>query len=148
MAEALLKYYLALEYGELPLEVKSAGISAVEGMEATTETRRVLQQEKGIDVSDHRSREITCELVSAANLIVVMTERHKNNLLRKYPEAGGKIRLLKEFKKAPETGSPIRDVEDPFGQDLQKYRQTLEEISGYIENMVLDLENILPENFK
>ncbi len=144
MAEALLKYHAKNKYGKLPLEIKSAGISAMEGMDATPETRQALKQEEGIELEEHRSRQVTPELLEEARAVIVMTLRHKRALESEHPGVSHKVKLLKEI--SGESGGNL-DVADPFGEDLKKYRETLKEIDKHVQNLVERLQDYFPEKF-
>jgi protein-tyrosine phosphatase len=93
MAEALFRQ-LAQEAG-LEVEVRSAGVSAMEGMSAARHAVEVLKQ-KGI-AHDHRSRSLKPELVEWADLILTMTTGHKQMLTANYPQSVGKAYTLKEY---------------------------------------------------
>lgn len=90
LAEALLKHKTNEE-----IEVKSAGVSAFPGSDASFGTRTVLK-EKGID-SNHSAQNIDNQLVSWADVILTMTEKHKKVLQLQFPEYEGNIYTLKEF---------------------------------------------------
>ena len=81
MAEALLRQ-MAKEEG-LDIDVKSAGISAIEG---TTSSRYAIEalQEKGI-VLDHQSKAVDQDLVHWADIILTMTQSHKQALIHHFP---------------------------------------------------------------
>jgi protein arginine phosphatase len=93
MAEALLKK-IAQEAG-IEVEVKSAGVSAMEGSLAAEQASQVLM-ERGIEHS-HRSQMLSPELVRWADLILTMTARHKFDIQYNYPESVDKIYTLKEY---------------------------------------------------
>ena len=93
MAEAILAR-LAGEEG-LKVSVRSAGLFAMDGAEASENTRRVLG-ERGIRFS-HRARSIRPELIDWADLILTMTLDHKRRLISMNPESVGKVFTLKEY---------------------------------------------------
>ncbi|SDC52702.1 protein-tyrosine phosphatase [Melghirimyces thermohalophilus] len=94
MAEALLKQK-ATEKG-LDLEVRSAGVAAIDGM-AAADTALQVMEERGIDHRSHRSQPITGELVEWADLILAMTVGHRQQLIQAFPEAADKLYTLKEY---------------------------------------------------
>lgn len=89
MAEALLKHKTNA------LEVQSAGIFANIGQQASKGTIEVLN-EKGIQV-DHQSQALTPDLVNWADLILTMTEQHKQAIQIEYPDVLNKLYTLKEY---------------------------------------------------
>jgi protein-tyrosine phosphatase len=93
MAEALLAR-MAREEG-LDVKVRSAGVAASDGSEASAHAIRVLR-ERGIEFS-HRSRSLTREEVRRAHLVLTMTTRHKALIIHDFPEYSDKVFTLKEY---------------------------------------------------
>jgi protein arginine phosphatase len=123
MAEALLKNK------NLPdVEVKSAGVFAMDGSDASEHAKTVLA-EKGVKI-DHQSSLLTKEHVEWATYILTMTEGHKQHVISLFPEARDKTFTLKEFVSG-ENG----DILDPFGSSVEIYRQTREELEQLIEKL-------------
>ncbi len=121
MAEAILASM------KLPnVEVRSAGIYALEGGEISENAKSVLEAEQ-ISV-DHRSKMVNREDLQWADLILTMTSAHKELVLQAYPEVQSKIFTLKEYT-APYSS---RDISDPFGGDYHQYEQTYQELKQYI----------------
>jgi protein-tyrosine phosphatase len=94
MAEALLRHELR---GQEQVTVESAGLGALVG-EPASEHAIELMQERGIDITSHRGQQLTPELVSGADLILVMESRHKRVLEANEPMARGKIYRLGEWQ--------------------------------------------------
>ncbi|GMB09440.1 protein-tyrosine phosphatase [Thermolongibacillus altinsuensis] len=123
MAEALLRHK------NLPhVEVKSAGIFAIDGGDASAHAKAVLA-EKGIELQ-HRSSLLTKEQIDWATYVLTMTSGHKQHIIDRFPEAAEKTFTLKEFI----TGE-AEDVLDPFGGSVDVYRQTRDEL----ENAIIEL---------
>ncbi|GGJ74197.1 protein-tyrosine phosphatase [Anoxybacillus voinovskiensis] len=128
MAEALLKSK------QLPhVEVKSAGVFAVDGGDASEHAKMVLA-EKGIDTS-HRSSLLTKDDIEWATYVLTMTVGHKQHVVSRFPEAKGKTFTLKEFAIGQEG-----DVLDPFGGSVDVYRQTREELEQLIGQLIPQLQ--------
>ena len=130
MAEALFRARAA---GRVNWTATSAGTAAICG-EPATEEAVVALAEAGVDLKGHRSQPVSPELVARADLILVMTQRHLEELLLFFPKAKGKIRLLRGFGSSPEAGVP-----DPIGMSLDVYRRTRDVIDGAIADVVLHL---------
>jgi len=109
-----------------PMDVKSAGLAAFSGVPAMREAVEACR-EKGIDISGHESQPLNKALVLESNLILTMTGRHKESILRKMPDLAPKVMQLSEF-----AGQGIEDVEDPVGQSVDEYRKILDQIEGYL----------------
>lgn len=133
MAEAILKDK------KVPnVEVRSAGIYALEGGEMSENASIVLLQEN--IPFEHLSRQVSNEDIEWADLILTMTLAHKEMLIRAYPNAQHKIYTLKEYT-IPYSS---QDVFDPFGGDLYTYKHTFQELKRLIE----ELETKLTEEDK
>jgi protein-tyrosine phosphatase len=100
-------------------QVKSAGLSALEGKPADPNTRFVMQR-FGLDISQHRGRMLTRELAHWAQLILVMNKNEKEALCTKYPETRGKTFLL---------GNNI-SIEDPYGRGRGKFIEVISDIKA------------------
>lgn len=106
-------------------EAESAGISALEGSPASANAVAVMSG-VGLDVSSHRARRLTDELVRSADLILAMTSVHKDLLLRNHHAAQGRVFTLGE---ATEVGG---DVPDPFGGAIGDYHRVAELIEAAV----------------
>ncbi len=136
MAEAIFKHYWSISQRSDKISVGSAGINAVEGSNAALEVKRLLAEE-GVGLSDHSAKNLTPEMINYASLILVMTVDQKKILENKYPEARGKVKLLKEF-----AGSAERNynIADPFGGNIEIYKNTLQDIKKAILKLIKKLE--------
>lgn len=129
MAEAILK-----NKDIDAIEVRSAGIYAVNGSEASTHAKKVLD-DKGIS-HNHRSSLLTQAEVNWADLILTMTSSHKQAIQQQYPQAGNKVFTLKEY-----SGESFNyDVVDPYGGSLGMYEQTFRELDGLIDKAIEKLK--------
>ena len=125
MAEAILKNKQMDE-----IEVRSAGIFAANGSEASTHAKKVLE-DNGI-AHNHRSSLLTGVEVNWADLILTMTSSHKMAILQQYPEVGHKVFTLKEY-----SGEGFNsDVVDPYGGSLAMYEQTFRELDELINKAI------------
>ncbi|MED1469071.1 low molecular weight protein arginine phosphatase [Bacillus salipaludis] len=125
MAEAILKNK-NLE----GIEVRSAGVFAVDGNEASAHAKQVLEENQ--IVHNHQSSLLSGEEVGWADLILTMTGSHKGAILNYYPESAAKLFTLKEF-----TGETIfQDVSDPYGGNVSIYRETFQELEKLIDIVI------------
>lgn len=178
MAEAL------MSHKNSEVEVKSAGILAIDHQRANKHTISVLQES---DISiDHYSQPVTNTLLNWADIVLTMTIKHKQSLILHYPHYQDKYFTLKEYasesdKKVwaqlksayanyeekrsifiQENGQKLSssqldqelanrfkediekiqqleanlinyDISDPFGGEIEDYRETLAEINKYIQ---------------
>lgn len=123
MAQALLARALQ-KVGRGDIQVESAGLAA-NGAPASPEAVAVMA-EWGIDISAHRSRQVTAELLEQADRILVMTPSHQQFLL----SIG--IPQLKIILPSP-------PVPDPFGGDAEEYRRTRDALQRVAEQVAAGL---------
>jgi protein-tyrosine phosphatase len=125
MAEALLRQALASR-GLENITVSSAGTGAWEGAPAS-EGAYLVGLEHGLDLSGHRARLLTRDLVREADLVLVMSGHH----LARVAELGGenKVHLLGAYASRDPDNC---EVTDPFGSDLASYRTTFGELQDLI----------------
>lgn len=101
------------------LEIFSAGTAAFPGCGATDHAAAALRR-RGLDISAHRSRTVTDESLAGMDLVLTMTNPHKEHILRLWPELRDRLFTLGEYAG---TGT---SVPDPFGGTLPQYEQTAE----------------------
>jgi protein-tyrosine phosphatase len=114
MAEALLRASSAVSRPHL--KVSSAGLAALEGHPAAPLAVTLLA-ERGLDLSAHRARQLTPELVAAADLILVMDAAQQRRLETLAPSARGRVHRLGRFGNF--------DIADPFRQDRAAFARSL-----------------------
>ena len=121
MAEGILNKLV----GERNLDVfaKSAGISAAEGSPASVNSVKACE-EIGVDISRHRSTQLTNQMFYEADEVVPMTKTHQI--------------IMQDAFKNREKILPALDVPDPFGGDLEEYRLCRNRIKEKIEELLDD----------
>ena len=134
MAEYLLRHHLG---PQTDWQIHSAGLAAGNGQAASAEAVEVLG-ERNIDLTPHRSRSLTHDMVDAAGLIVVMTRAQALDIKRRFPEAVNRVRLLASFK----SDSRGEDINDPIGGDLETYRRIRDEIDEALLDLILHLKKL------
>jgi protein-tyrosine phosphatase len=140
LAEAIARRELEA-LGWSHVAVASAGAHAPEGMPAS-EGAVLVGSRNGLDLSGHRTRTLTPELVAWADLILVMGIWHLERAL----ELGGGERtaLLGAFAEGDETEAVLgSEVPDPFGGDEDAYEAAYESLDGMIRRALKRLEPIL-----
>lgn len=185
MAEAIMKSKWPEE------KVKSAGVFAGKG-EPMASNSEVVLREKDLTL-DHETSQITEELLEWADLVLTMTDRHKQTMTLQYPNYDNKYYTLKEYVliddrkwqelkesystfeekrshilregmdklgqremeeklnreleedmqqiEQMERGFPDINISDPFGGNVNIYRETRDELEKHIELLVRKLEN-------
>ncbi len=125
MAKALLEKALADRGLASEVEVDSAGTYALIGHPASEGSRHAMQQ-RGLDIRDHRAKQISSDLVTNADLILVMEEHHRRSIFVTWPKAIAKTLLLSEL------AGDHADIADPYGGELWEYEETATIIENYI----------------
>lgn len=121
MAEQIFADYLRKHKCASVAEVSSAGTYAAAGNPMTPEAAGVLT-EMDITVNPHRSRPVTVDVLQNADVIVCMTESHRDELFASdtyaYAASDGEFRIVGTV--AELTGE---EVEDPYGRGMDAYRK-------------------------
>jgi len=132
LAEAIARR-LVTAAGRTDIEVSSAGTQAWDGSPAS-DGSLLVGMERDLDLSGHRSRQLTPELVASSDLILVMAPSHLARVKELSPTANA--HLLAGFTSGEGGG---QTVQDPFGGDLGAYRETADdlerELSGLLERI-------------
>src|SRR2546425_4767635 len=129
LAAALLDRALA-QRGIDGIEVASAGTGAWDGA-PVSEGAYLVGLERGLDLSAHRARLLTRELVEDADLILTMARHHRARV----DELGGERHGVVLREDAGREGDAA-EVSDPFGGDLQVYRGTGAELEALLDTAV------------
>jgi len=127
MAEALARK-IAARRGIADLNVSSAGTNAWDNAPATDEALLV-GMERELDLTGHRARKLTPTIVSEADLIFVMTPGHIEPV--KQMGGRGKAHVIDEYA----SGSGNEGINDPYGGDLETYRQTADRLEQELEKL-------------
>ena len=128
MAEALARK-AAIDRGLTDVEVGSAGTSAWEGA-AASDGSLLVGIERHLDLSGHRARQLTPELVAESDIIFAMAPHHLERI--EAMGGGGKAFLLTGYASHGKTDRP---VSDPIGADLDVYRTTFDELEREIQRV-------------
>ncbi|MDR1774266.1 MAG: threonylcarbamoyl-AMP synthase [Clostridioides sp.] len=101
LAEVLLKDIIR-KNGKNPYRyfVHSAGISTIDGNEASKNSFEVAKS-NGLDLSKHKSSQLTKEMIDKADVIITMTYAHKRILIHSLPECMDKVFTLGELANEP-----------------------------------------------
>ena len=125
MAEAILRHKVSNSALSQQIGVLSAGLFAGGGG-ASAEARQVVNS-RGMNLDKHVSRQLTPEVLAAADLVLTMTGGHKRQVLAMLPTASGKTFTLAEF------AGTAGEVNDPFGGSAAVYERSAAQIEQYID---------------
>ncbi len=101
--------------------VDSAGITAMvrdgKGWDMDTKARSIAEQ-NGHHYDLHQAQQLTRELISNHDLILVMDSEQRNHIAKRYPEALSKTMLLGHWSK--------KDIPDPYKRSDEVYQHVFE----------------------
>jgi len=109
------------------ISVVSAGSSAMPGFRATPQAVQAVK-ELGADLTHHRSRPLTVELIHQADMIFTMSQNHAHQVMALSPSATEKVATL----------DPAGDIDDPIGSDVQIYQVLAGQLRTLIEKRLAE----------
>ena len=121
-----------LEGRGLAIKVDSAGFIGPD-RECPRQAQDVAR-ERHLDLAECRSKIVTRELASASDLVVVMEPGQVGDLRQTTGRAGGVV-VLGDLDPLP---VDRRDIPDPWGKDLEAFRNSFDRIDRCLEEL-LDL---------
>lgn len=128
--------------GRSDVVVSSAGTSAWDGAPAS-DGALLVGIERKLDLSSHRSRQVSRELVAESDLILAMGPHHVERI--EALGGQGKTYLLTDY--AGRTGDGLAIV-DPFGGGLDIYRSTTDELEREVGRVFDRLASEWPDPSK
>ena len=131
MAEGYLKYRLKELSKSDEIVVTSAGTHAVQGEESPKHAKLAIAR-YGVNIETHTATILEKSNLENADYILVMTERHKKNIIDRYPKIKDKVKLLGEYAKDKE----YEEIDDPWGYSYNVYENCAKEIVDSIEGFI------------
>lgn len=125
MAEGLAKAILAKKNPQIDIEIQSAGTFACPNAPAAWQAIETLKQ-KGINIENHSATLLTKELVDKADIVLTMTNAHRQQVLQLTPDAEHKVFTLGDYV------GVAGDIPDPVGQPLEVYQ----ECAAHLETLI------------
>ena len=140
-AEGVLRHLLQQEAPQLPIEVDSAGTADYHVGDAPDRRSQRAAQQRGINISGLRGRQVAAEDFSRFDLILAMDEENLRELkLLKPANSRAELKLFMEY--APQAG---REVPDPYYLDAAAFEKVLDLTAaasrGLIAALRLRLQN-------
>ena len=80
---------------------------------------RIVAKENGLDLSNHKAKQLTSELIDDCDLILVMTHEHLEQVAQIGRGARAKALLLGQW-------IGVGEIEDPIGKDIDAFRKSYE----------------------
>ncbi|HRF01907.1 MAG TPA: Sua5/YciO/YrdC/YwlC family protein [Pirellulaceae bacterium] len=129
MAEQLMRRHLAKRVGcdidELDrhgVVVASAGVAAMPGGRPSAEAVEAMAR-LGLDLTEHLSQPVTERLVRQADLILTMTQGHRQAILNQWPDLASRAFVVSRDR---------RDVADPIGGPLPMYEECARQLDEHL----------------
>lgn len=136
MAQVLLQNKLKGRFAKFfeadvpPVFALSAGTNASSGSGASHEAVQAMKS-RGLDLTQHSSRQVNQDLLQTADLVLTMTQNHRQAILTRWPHFTPKVLPL---------SSNGRDVADPYGGSQQVYLAAAAEIEHFLDEFVEQID--------
>lgn len=130
MAEALLKEKIKTK--QLSSIVSSAGLNALVGCEADPLSQELMKM-KGLNISHHRARQITSDMVAESDLILTMSTEQQIVIETEFFYSRGRVHRLGKWGEY--------DILDPYKRHRAVFEQSLTLIDQGINDWYKKLWN-------
>lgn len=127
MAEAFGNHHADSMGVSAQVSFDSAGIAAFNG-DPANENASAVMSELGLDLSEHKTKKLTPEMVSEYDLIYLLSDEYYSLIMDAYPNEKRKFRILGE------------GIEDPYGGDIDEYRVSGAVINMYVKDIVKSIK--------
>lgn len=104
--------------------VSSAGVRGIDGQPAHQFSRKVMA-DRGIDISKHRARTVTPQLLIDSDWIITMDLSQAGWVKHKMPGVSSKVYLLGY--------TDNMEIKDPMGGEISDFQSTANIIGKYVE---------------
>ena len=95
---------------------------------------------RSVDLAGYKSRLFTPDAAAMFDAVIGMTKGHRDIIAARFPELKEKTFALYEFT----TGEKdCKNIQDPFGCDLETYEAVAEELNNQIQLMVIKLKELV-----
>ena len=132
-AEAYLRRRLQ-EAGRQDVEVESAGFFGPD--RPANQRGSAIAKLRGVDLDNHRSRLIQGVAAPLADLVLVMTRRQRENLIRRFGVSPERVELLGDFDP---TDPPRREIPDPYSRSEEFFQEVFGQIERSIQGLCATL---------
>ncbi len=117
--------------GDSDVKVASAGMLSYNG-DPLSKDILDLARRYGVDLSFHRPRQVSSDLIDAADLILVFDKKQVGELVKMFPEARGKTQTLKAYAGWLDD----KDMEDLWGKPVEVLERAIAEIVELVKKCV------------
>jgi protein-tyrosine phosphatase len=138
MAEVLFQQYLNRKGIAEDWRVESAGVWAMDGAPATANARKMMM-DQGLSLTHHKSQSVRAKLIREFDLVLVMEDRHQEELRKNFPEVAHRVHLMTAMV------DEARDVNDPVWGTIETYRVTADELEDLINRGFKRIQEMVSE---
>ena len=110
--------------------VESAGLYGP-GRSAN-EQAAALARTRGIDLGAHQSRLFEESDAARADLVLVMTRRHRTEFMQRFGVPSDRIELLGDFDV---DDPPYREIADPYGREPEEFVRVFDQIERAVDGL-------------
>jgi protein-tyrosine phosphatase/ribose 5-phosphate isomerase B len=133
MAEALMRKAVSdSDIYQGAIRIVSAGLHATPGRE-THPWAQQAAAELDVNLTEHRARLLTPEMVEQADCVLAMDFQNKAELLAMYPNVKNKICMMSAYAEGPWQN---REIPDPYLTDLDGTRYCARQLQICVANLV------------
>jgi protein-tyrosine-phosphatase/predicted ATP-grasp superfamily ATP-dependent carboligase len=117
------------------VDIDSAGFHRLEGRSCPEKMQRI-GNSFGVDLSGHRSRRVTAELLANADLVIAMDKENLNCLRAEFPEVLARTTLLGLFGDPPALA-----IADPYLADEAITYRICEQVRSSVDGLAIWIAN-------
>jgi len=139
MAESIFNHECSLE-GLGGITASSCGVYAVKDSKASMNTVLTLMNEIDLNIGGRRAVQLTPKHIAEAEYVFAMTSGIKKLLAENFPEFKDKIFTINEYAELP------GEISDPYGGDIELYKNTFSQLRDCIRNILLKLKQEIQKN--
>ena len=108
------------------IAVSSAGLFAWEGAPASRHSIECMRK-IGLSLENHRARSITQDDFDRADLVLTMTQAHKDHILKVFSKTNDKTYTIYEYV------GEGNEISDPYSLDFEAYENCAMELSQLLK---------------
>ncbi|MEO3682792.1 low molecular weight protein-tyrosine-phosphatase [Shewanella vesiculosa] len=107
------EYVLKSKLTDKNITITSAGLTALVAKPADAMAQKIALSH-GVVMENHQGQQLSSQLIASNSVILVMEQRHLNDVHSRYPEARGKTFLLGKWINNAEIPDPYRQSQEAF----------------------------------
>ena len=119
--------------------VASAGLLGIDDVPAALESARTMR-EIGIDLESHRSQGLTRKELRSSDIVIVMTDKHVQEICERFDEAVPECHKLRAFEAGSHPIGEAPDLDDPIGRPESFYRLQVPILTRCLDHLMLYLK--------